>query len=67
MVLYCAYCKTAQVVSDDVRPCAACGSHHFSTERRIRQRRFAYTVEDRRFLRSLRIAADDDTREEVPR
>jgi DNA-directed RNA polymerase subunit RPC12/RpoP len=63
-VLYCAWCKTAVVLSVwGVVPCEKCGSRTFSNVppnygqgKRPRD----ITVNDRRFLRSLRIAAEDD-------
>ncbi len=62
--LYCQHCgeESALRVGDsgqlEVMPCQACGSHRLATDKR--KRSYVLTVNDRRFLRSLRIKADDD-------
>jgi hypothetical protein len=63
LVLYCQYCGAAQQMEGpeiDAQPkCQKCGSTKFHTEI-PRQRRYLLTVNDRRFLRSLRIKADEE-------
>jgi hypothetical protein len=58
MALFCAYCMTRVVQQQDITPCPACGSHHFSILRRPVLRSFAYTPSDLRFLRSIRVKGD---------
>jgi hypothetical protein len=63
LVLYCQYCGAAQQMEgteiESQPKCQKCGSHKFQTEI-PRQRRYLLTVNDRRFLRSLRIKADEE-------
>lgn len=66
MTLYCAHCQRGQVVGEELRACQRCGSHFFTTAKPVRPGLLAWTVDDRRFLRSLRIQADDDRIEEAP-
>lgn len=59
MTIYCSHCQQGQVVRDELRACPRCGSHFFTTAvpaRLVRKRPFALTVDDQRFLHSLRIA-----------
>lgn len=59
MTLYCAYCRCGQEVGEEIRSCQRCGSLHFTTARPGRKSPTAWTVNDRRFLHSLRIKSDE--------
>lgn len=53
-------------MGEEIHPCHRCGSHFFTTAKPFRRGIVTWTVDDRRFLRSLRINADDDAIEEKP-
>lgn len=59
--LYCRRCGKPQWVVHRIQACEGCGALWFGTEPiNVRQKPFAVTEDDRRFLRSLRISTDEE-------
>lgn len=59
MTLYCSHCQQGQIVREELRSCPRCGSRFFTTavpSPPPQKRPFVLTVDDNRFLHSVRIA-----------